>query len=674
MSISPPIPIANLPTVVPGQYDYLIVAQLGQARKAHAPEVTAAAAALANALSAIVAEAEADIAPLIAGLGYMPPVPFAAGLYVDSSRYTVEYDGFTYAPLATVVPFTTTSTFIPGQWRLIQGVVGVDLASSVGASMIGFLQSGAGAVLRNLREKGRDRMSAKDFGALGNDAGNDAPAIQAAINALSALGGGELYFPRGIYRITTSLVMAANVTLIGDGLGGSVIHGDGNFHVITVPDGCDNAQFINLHIKGAAVNTSASYSGIYAAVADTSDNVLVQNCAFSKSNVGVNIGNGNNWKVVSNRFFELFGVYPTAPSTAGVGYGVTAFGATGGHHVIKDNSFDGGVNSGRHAVYITNGTSYCVVTSNIVRNFNEAHIVVRAELPQPGVVGNIVSNNVCIGGGTVGSVEGGCISVTGVAQNNVVSGNIVSGYANIGILISHYSQGANTLDNVVTGNVVRMCALDGIAVMGSSRTFVGHNVVRSCSQNAPGTYSGIVLRATGSGGSGAAIQPLDNDFIGNSVSGTSHRTSFRIIAAAPLPLRTTILGNSWKQGATANNSAEYSEVSGVVMRNIGNIAQASYAASDSDTMDRVMSRMVSIDFGNIAANSGVDFDIAVRNVTTSGWTVVATPEGVIEAGLTFAVFVKMDGWVTLRVSNITGSEINPAARNWRVQANRFTIG
>lgn len=58
----------------------------------------------------------------------------------------------------------------------------------------------------------------RDYGAVGNGTTNDAPAIQAAINALKVSGGGVLQFGARIYRIATPIVIdGVTVTLQGAG-------------------------------------------------------------------------------------------------------------------------------------------------------------------------------------------------------------------------------------------------------------------------------------------------------------------------------------------------------------------------------------------------------------------------------------------------------------------------
>lgn len=105
--------------------------------------------------------------------GYLPPVPFAAGLNVNTHRFTVlrtdpiSGETYAYAP-AVDVPFTTTETFDPGQWRLVQGVSGTDLAASSGAEMVG--RQTPGGVMRTVGASLADRYHANDWGLTGDDA------------------------------------------------------------------------------------------------------------------------------------------------------------------------------------------------------------------------------------------------------------------------------------------------------------------------------------------------------------------------------------------------------------------------------------------------------------------------------------------------------------------------
>lgn len=90
------------------------------------------------------------------------------------------------------------------------------LAASNGSSLVGHIAAGAAAVARTAQAKLRDTVSVKDFGAVGDGVSTDTTAIQAAINAVSAAGGGTVYLPAGAYK-TGTLDLPQDVHLEGAG-------------------------------------------------------------------------------------------------------------------------------------------------------------------------------------------------------------------------------------------------------------------------------------------------------------------------------------------------------------------------------------------------------------------------------------------------------------------------
>lgn len=74
---------------------------------------------------------------VLAGLGYAVPVEYVAGLSMTLPTQTVSFGGVVYAPKVDKLPFTTSGVFETDKFRVIQGVSGLDLASEIGASMVG---------------------------------------------------------------------------------------------------------------------------------------------------------------------------------------------------------------------------------------------------------------------------------------------------------------------------------------------------------------------------------------------------------------------------------------------------------------------------------------------------------------------------------------------------------
>jgi hypothetical protein len=103
-----------------------------------------------------------------------------------------------------------------------------NLASSIGASLVGFIQAGAGAVLRTLLAKQRETsVSITDYsGADVTGATNSDIALDAALTYLSSVGGGVLDLPAGTFKLGASFAVPENVTLRGRGKNVTVLKRD----------------------------------------------------------------------------------------------------------------------------------------------------------------------------------------------------------------------------------------------------------------------------------------------------------------------------------------------------------------------------------------------------------------------------------------------------------------
>lgn len=107
-----------------------------------------------------------------------------------------------------------------GLWTLV-----ATLLTSAGASMIGFIQAGAGAVLRTVLDKLRETVSAMDFGMVADGVTDDLPALNLAIASLSNQGtfvyptAGRISLPRGKIYLNGTLTLNSSVHLIGHSRG-----------------------------------------------------------------------------------------------------------------------------------------------------------------------------------------------------------------------------------------------------------------------------------------------------------------------------------------------------------------------------------------------------------------------------------------------------------------------
>ncbi len=95
------------------------------------------------------------------------------------------------------------------------------LVSSIGASLVGFIQAGIGAVLRTIQDELRDTVKAKQFGVVADGTTDDSAAWQLAINAAA---GRPIIAPVGTTVIATGLTYntsgeSPGLCIIGQGIG-----------------------------------------------------------------------------------------------------------------------------------------------------------------------------------------------------------------------------------------------------------------------------------------------------------------------------------------------------------------------------------------------------------------------------------------------------------------------
>lgn len=148
---------------------------------------------LANQIQNTLETAEA----LASAMGYQPPVVYAAGISLTQPSQTVEYNGESYAPIASALPFTTSGTFETDKFRLIQGVSSADLSAGTGGVLVGFQQLGVGAIVRTMQEKMHEVVTPLDFYGGGSD-------YSAAV-ANAAAAHTAIKIPPGDYPILSSL-------------------------------------------------------------------------------------------------------------------------------------------------------------------------------------------------------------------------------------------------------------------------------------------------------------------------------------------------------------------------------------------------------------------------------------------------------------------------------------
>jgi len=124
------------------------------------------------------------------------------GVYQQKNGYTVSGTTLTF------------SAAPPNLSTIEVMVIQPTAINTTDAASVSFTQAGSNDT-RTVQTKLEESVSVKDFGAVGDGVTDDTAAIQAAIDAVQAAGGGTVYVPKGQYKTTDVIRITGKVNLIG---------------------------------------------------------------------------------------------------------------------------------------------------------------------------------------------------------------------------------------------------------------------------------------------------------------------------------------------------------------------------------------------------------------------------------------------------------------------------
>ena len=350
------------------------------------------------------------------------------------------------------------------------------------SEQVTFISSGAGAYQRTVLEKLRDSVSVKDFGAAGDGVADDTAEIQAALDAVPAVGG-CVYFPAGTYVVSAPLIVDSNTVLVGDGMYVSKL--------------------------SATTAFTASQSMVYA---NAESNITIEQLGFLGNTNGT-LGAGTGIHLKNGTRNQVRDCYVENTTQAGIRYEEQNNGIIDGCTLASCGRTGYADNHGI-MLYSASGSAIqtysCKVTSNTVTNSFRKGITTFSDLLLYDLLisGNTVTGsglgNIYVGGMAPASthdkirvvgnyVENSPINVQiGSTSNSVIDGNncgaTTGGSANIGFV--------DSTDLVISNNIVQSSNLHGISTITSGITrneqiSICGNIIRNSNRSNAGFGAGI---------------------------------------------------------------------------------------------------------------------------------------------------------------------------------------
>lgn len=333
------------------------------------------------------------------------------------------------------------------------------------------------------------RATVKHYGALGDNATNDASAIQTAITANA---GRSIYFTFGTYLLGTWLNIESYTSLIGDGF--AVLKVMAGAYTVdprlvsVFASGRTNISFYDLIFDGNKGNIGSATLPLVQFY--LTKNVVFRNCTFQNSQgIPLNVSTSNDGFTVDGCKFVSVGRNPDG--SEGTRTQAIAFSNTGGASetrtknvritnsyfqgvgldCISLNNIDDAVISGNEAVdcytfiYANVLPRYCrniTIANNTVRNTTQGTLVSATPpvaIDFPAVIGGVIVGN------TFENIAAAAIGVFGGSENIVVSSNQIrnagfhSQYQDMpwqgAIVVGGSGAGASGISNVqVVANII----------------------------------------------------------------------------------------------------------------------------------------------------------------------------------------------------------------------------
>lgn len=444
------------------------------------------------------------------------------------------------------------------------------LATSIGATLLGWIQPLTGAIARTIAAKLYDTVCIADFGVVAGTGTDQTAKIQAALDSGHKIINGI----EGVLNITQLLVRGNDIDFSCKGM----VLNCTSTTVFCAIGTVENFHGIKLHdfqLQGACTSepggqmAPAPLRGIVDGViaagnAHTAINYVAEN-VFERLHVtgatpgtnGFNLGiqlNTANYSSIKDCVIDS--IYGTNSS---FGYAIVCNGV---YKTVSDNRLLSTIpGQGRHAVYLTNRPVSCKVIDNYCNGFQNEAITSNTSSPSRDLLidGNTCENCLLTGTGTTAAVIDINAPFSKVTNNTITGTTTGSNVAGIGVVNANYS--------VVSGNTINGTAQHAVYITGSNFVSVHDNIIVNPDSAGTGNYGGIEI-----------IQSVGVDVHNNKIIGLStYRFGVRINLTATVSNNCQIFDNEITGSYSVDVENEFADPTNVTRRPVHEPRTISYA-------------------------------------------------------------------------------------------------
>ena len=567
-------------------------------------------------------------------MGYQVPVTYTTSLVMSTLTQTVDYLGVVYAPLPTMIPFTTSGTFETTKFYVIQNNEIVkkyntydDILASGGAILdktradtSGYYSSGdgggnsfywdststathnGGTVIKPTAISGAGRWLAiqskkanvLQFGAKGDGSSDDTTVIQNASNAVDVI-----CFTHAKSYAFDNVSLSSNKTILFSD-GAKIVKRLGGSGFAFVCAGTAGNRKSNITINSAKIDASSTLLGLVSF--SYTDNIKIINCyAENLGNTTVLQGQLSGLSNSTNVYIE--NCYVTSAT-----YGVT-------FTSCNDCLVNGGSYKtlARDGVLFFSSTTNCRAVGVNIDGYNSLNENGRAGIHFYGgsnglATGCTISNSL----GT--TTDTGAIRFRDFFGFSCTA-NIINN-ASVGILTNHIGDFTATAETgSISSNYINTCVNEGISIASTGRCSVSNNVIRNT------TKDGIFI---GANSHNCVVSA-------NTISETVNTTARAIIVGSN---NTTVIGNNCLIDSALGSSnipqIGYSGTGGIIDSNVFS------TASNANLAIRIYSGCSARIGQSNAYGTGITTEL-VNNGTEIGCfaTTIGTSNTVIAHGLNY---------------------------------------